>query len=102
MSPPYIHNLNLKFTVQLYMRSLFNPIGTPIGKWFERDYILQYQQDRLEYLRFMAWDNYLPTPEDTYALPRYVELSIQYRKALWLNDKPLGKLSAALLRTPLL
>ncbi|RQS17989.1 hypothetical protein DIE03_36660 [Burkholderia sp. Bp8992] len=51
----YIHNLNLKFSVQRYVQSQFSEIGSPIGKWFERDYILQYIQDRLDSSRFMAW-----------------------------------------------
>lgn len=54
----HIHNLNLKFAVQRYVRSQFGEIGSPIGHWFERDYILQYIQDRLESSRFMAWPEF--------------------------------------------
>lgn len=43
-----------------------------------------------------------PTPKDSYALLRHAELSLQYRKALWLNDRQLGKFRARMLRVPLL
>lgn len=54
----HIHNLNLKFTVQRYGQSQFSEIGSPIGHWFERDYILQYIQDRLDSARFIAWPEF--------------------------------------------
>lgn len=54
----HVHNLNLKFAVQRYVRPLFSQIGPPVGHWFERDYILQYLQDRLEGSRFMAWPEF--------------------------------------------
>lgn len=54
----HVHNLNLKFAVQRYVRPLFSQIGPSIGRWFERDYILQYLQDRLESLRFKAWPDF--------------------------------------------
>lgn len=54
----HIHNLNLKFTVQRYVQPQFSKIGWPIGHWFERDYILQYIQDRLDSARFIAWPEF--------------------------------------------
>lgn len=53
-----VHNLNLKFAVQRYMGALFSRIGDPIGDWFERDYILQYLQERLEPSRHMVWSRF--------------------------------------------
>lgn len=54
----HVHNLNLKFAVQRYVRPQFDEIGSPIGNWFERDYLLQYIQDRLDGSRFMAWHEF--------------------------------------------
>jgi hypothetical protein len=54
----HVHNLNLKFAVQRYVRPLFDRIGSPVGQWFERDYILQYLQERLESSRFIAWPEF--------------------------------------------
>ncbi|WP_147732700.1 hypothetical protein [Burkholderia pseudomallei] len=57
----HVHNLNLKFAMQRYMRLQFREIGSPIGHWFERDYILQYIQDRLDSSRFKAWPEFKDT-----------------------------------------
>ncbi|MGA4332473.1 hypothetical protein ACI2U6_17275 [Ralstonia nicotianae] len=54
----HVHNLNLKFAVQRYVRSHIDEIGSPIGRWFERDYVLQYIRDRLDGSRFMAWPEF--------------------------------------------
>lgn len=61
----HVHNLNLKFAVQCYVRPLFDKIGGPIGHWFERDYILQYIQDQLESSRFKVWPEF-KNEEDNY------------------------------------
>ncbi|WP_147310661.1 hypothetical protein [Cupriavidus taiwanensis] len=53
-----VHNLNLKFAVQRYVRPQISEIGPPIGHWFERDYIFQYIQDRLDRSRFIAWPEF--------------------------------------------
>ncbi|MGG1950232.1 hypothetical protein [Ralstonia solanacearum] len=54
----HVHNLNLKFAVQRYVRPQLNEIGSTIGHWFERDYLLQYIQDRLDSSRFIAWPEF--------------------------------------------
>ncbi|WP_157685263.1 hypothetical protein [Robbsia andropogonis] len=59
----HIHNLNLKFAVQRYVRPLFDKIGQSIGHWFERDYILQYAQDRLESSRYKVWHDFKNTDD---------------------------------------
>ncbi|WP_230878350.1 hypothetical protein, partial [Burkholderia sp. 9779_493] len=81
------------------------------------DGVTQYGTEELDFSNLVAVQRHLmevtarlskemapgqPTPEDTYAVLQHAELSLQYRKALWLNGKSVGKLRARMLRTPLL
>lgn len=50
-----VHSMNLKFAVQKYLQPFLRRIGSPIGEWFEEDYLLRYLSDRLDATRFLVW-----------------------------------------------
>jgi hypothetical protein len=51
----HIHSMNPKFAVQKYLQPFLRRIGSPIGEWFEKDYLLRYLRDKLDETRFWAW-----------------------------------------------
>lgn len=50
-----IQNMLLKYAFQKYVRPKLLLIGSPLGKWFEKEYVQRYLQERLDHSRFLVW-----------------------------------------------